>query len=319
LQLESARLPNLQICGELEGPPVQKSDLIRMKINWNDLRYILALGRNGSLSGAARSLAVNETTVARRIAAVEETLGVQLFDKVQIGKLPPTRAGEIVVTHAELIERQVIDLSNQVAGGDAAVAGNVRLTAVPILANRVLVPASGGLLDRYPQLRVEIVADFRDLSLTKREADIALRLAAPNKGTGNAVLTRKISVLEYGVYAAAALDADAALRLPWITYEPAMGHIPQARWIRDEIEKSARPVAAISVNDAEGSLRAVQAGLGRSLLPCIVASSVPGLRRIPGARGEEPYFRELWVLTHPEQRSLGRIDAVIAWLELIFR
>jgi DNA-binding transcriptional LysR family regulator len=319
LQLESARLPNPQTRGELEGPPVQKSDLTRMKIDWNDLRYILAVGRNGSLSGAARSLGVNDTTVARRIAAAEKTLGVQLFDKVPIGRLSPTRAGEIVVTHAELIERQVIELSNLVAGGDAAVAGNVRLTAVPILANRVLVPASGGLLDKYPRLRVEIVADFRDLSLTKREADIALRLAAPNKATGSAVLARKISVLEYGVYAAAGLDADAASRLPWITYEPAMGHIPQARWIRDEIERSAQPAAAISVNDAEGILRAVQAGLGRSLLPCIVAGSVPGLRRIPGARGEEPYFRELWVLTHPEQRSLARIDAVIAWLESIFR
>ena len=290
-----------------------------MKINWNDLRYVLAVGRNGSLAGAARSLGVNETTVARRIATVEEILGVQLFDKVLIGSLPPTRAGEIVVTHAESIERQVIDLSNQVAGGDAAVAGSVRLTSVPILANRVLIPASASLLDRYPRLSVEVVADFRDLSLTKREADIALRLAAPNKRAGSAVLTRKIGVLEYGVYATAALDADAALRLPWITYEPAMGHIPQARWIADEIESSTRPVAAISLNDAEGILRAVQAGLGRSLLPCIVANSVPELRRIPGARGEEPYFRELWVLTHPEQRSLARVDAVIAWLELIFR
>lgn len=298
---------------------MRNSDLARMKINWNDLRYILAVGRNGSLSRAARSLGVNETTVARRIAAVEETLGVQLFDKVQVGRLPPTRAGELVVAHAERIERQVIDLSNQVAGADAAVAGNVRLTAVPILANRVLIPASGSLLERYPELRVEIVADFRDLSLTKREADIALRLSAPNKAAGNAVLTRKIGVLEYGVYATATLDAEAALRLPWITYEPAMGHIPQAKWIMDEIENSARPIAGIALNDAEGILRAVQAGLGRSLLPCMVADSVPELRRIPGARDEEPYLRELWVLTHPDQRSLARIGAVMAWLELIFR
>jgi DNA-binding transcriptional LysR family regulator len=289
-----------------------------MKINWNDLRYILAVGRNGSLSGAARALGVNETTVARRIAAVEETLGVQLFDKVQIGRLPPTRAGEIVVGHADLIERQVIELSNEVAGGDAAVAGNVRLTAVPILVNRVLVPASGGLLDRYPQLSVEIVADFRDLSLTKREADIALRFAAPNRAAGNAVLARKIGVLEFAVYATAALDADAAQRLPWIAYEPAMAHLPQARWIADEIDSGSGPPAGIALNDAEGILRAVQAGLGRSLLPCMVADSVPELRRLPGGCGEQRYLRELWVLAHPERRSLARIDAVMAWLEQVF-
>jgi DNA-binding transcriptional LysR family regulator len=115
------------------------------------------------------------------------------------------------------------------------------------------------------------------------------------------------------------LDAETALRLPWITYEPAMGHIPQAKWILDEIGDSARPIAGIALNDAEGIMRAVQAGLGRSLLPCMVADSVPELRRIPGARGEEPYLRELWVLTHPEQRSLARIGAVMAWLEAVFR
>jgi DNA-binding transcriptional LysR family regulator len=91
------------------------------------------------------------------------------------------------------------DLRNDIAGGDSQVAGTVRLTAVPILVNRLLVPASRQLLDRCPQLHVEIVADFRDLSLAKREADIALRLAAPKKETGNAVLARKIGLLRYDV------------------------------------------------------------------------------------------------------------------------
>jgi DNA-binding transcriptional LysR family regulator len=299
--------------------PLQKSDLTRAKINWNDLRYVLAVGRTGTLAGAARALGVNETTVGRRITVIEGTLGVHLFEKVQGGKLPATKAGVKAIAHAELIEQRVTDLGNEIAGGDTEVAGTVRLTAVPILVNRLLVPASRELLDRNPQLHVEIVADFRDLSLTKREADIALRLAGPNKGTGNAVLARKIGFLEYDVYAAASLEAAGALRLPWVTYESTMGHIPQAKWLSEEIERRLEPVAGFSFNDAEGLFHAVRAGLGKSLLPCIVADADPQLRRVVGTARDELRRREVWILTHPDQRSLARVDTVIDWLENIFR
>ena len=298
---------------------MQKRDPARPKINWNDLRYVLAVGRTGTLPGAAHALSVNETTVGRRITAIEETLGVHLFDKVQGGKLLPTKAGLKAIGHAELIEQRVLELGNEIAGGNTEVAGTVRLTAVPILVNRLLVPASRELLDRNPQLHVEIVADFRDLSLTKREADIALRLAAPGRGAGNAVLARKIGVLNYDVFATAALDAESAARLPWITYESAMNHIPQARWLSEEIDRGAEPVAGFSFNDAEGLMHAVGAGLGKSLLPSIIADADPRLRRVVGASSDEPHCREVWVLTHPDQRSLARVDTVIDWLERIFR
>jgi DNA-binding transcriptional LysR family regulator len=301
------------------GFTVPKSDLTRLKINWNDLRYVLAVGRAGTLSGAARALGVNETTVGRRLAAIEDALGVHLFEKMQGGKLPPTKAGAKAISQSELIEQRVLDLRNEIAGGDGEVAGTVRLTAVPILVNRLLVPASRQLLDRCPQLHVEIVADFRDLSLAKREADIALRLAAPKQGTGNAVLARKIGLLNYDVYAVASLDASSASRLPWITYESTMDHIPQARWLSEEIERRSEPVAGCSFNDAEGLMHAVRAGLGKSLLPCVIADADAQLRRVAGASSEQPHCREVWVLIHPDQRSLARVDTVIDWLESIFR
>jgi DNA-binding transcriptional LysR family regulator len=299
--------------------PVPKSDPTRPKINWNDLRHVLAVGRAGTLAGAARALGVNETTVGRRIAAIEEALGVRLFDKVQRGKLPPTKAGAEAIAQSELIEQRVLDLRNEIAGGDREVAGMVRLTAVPILVNRLLVPASRALLDRCPQLRVEIVADFRNLSLVKREADIAVRLAAPKKGAGNAVLARKIGLLKYDVYAASSLDIQSASGLPWITYESTMGHIPQAKWLSEEIDRRSESVAGFSFNDAEGLMHAVRAGLGKSLLPCMVADADPRLRRVAGISSGQSHCREVWVLTHPDQRSLARIDTVIDWLESIFR
>jgi len=298
---------------------VQKGNPARLKINWNDLSYVLAVGRTGTLPGAARVLGVNETTVGRRLTAIEQMLGVQLFDKVQGGKLLPTKAGLTAIGHAELMEQQVLDLRNDIAGGDTQVAGTVRLTAVPILVNRLLVPASRELLDRNPQLHVEIVADFRDLSLTKREADIALRLAAPGKDAGNAVLARKIGLLSYDVFAAASLDAESVARLPWITYESAMNHIPQARWLSEEIDRGMEPVAGFSFNDAEGLMHAVRAGLGKSLLPSIIANADSQLQRVVSASSNERHCREVWVLTHPDQRSLARVDTVIACLEGIFR
>jgi DNA-binding transcriptional LysR family regulator len=298
---------------------VPKGDLTRRKINWDDLRYVLAVGRAGTLAAAARTLGVNETTVARRIAALEEALGVHLFQRTQAGRLPPTAAGAKAISQSELIEARVLELRDDVAGADRSVAGTVRLTAVPILVNRLLVPASRALLDRHPQLHVEIVADFRDLSLTKREADIAVRLAAPKKGAGNAVLARKIGLLTYDVYAAASVDEPDAARLPWITYESAMDHIPQARWLSEEIGRQSEAVARLSFNDAEGLMHAVRAGFGKSLLPCMVADADPELRRISAAFGDEPHRREVWVLIHPDQRSLARVDTVIDWLESIFR
>jgi DNA-binding transcriptional LysR family regulator len=298
---------------------VPKNDLPPLKINWNDLRYVLAVGRAGTLAGAARVLGVNETTVGRRIAAIEDVLGVHLFDKVQGGKLPPTKAGTKAISQAEVIEQRVLALRDEIAGGDSEIAGTVRLTAVPILVNRLLVPASRQLIDRCPQLHVEIVADFRDLSLVKREADIAVRLAAPKKGTGNALLARKIGLLKYDVYAAAPLAASNASSLPWIAYESTMGHIPQAKWLSEEVDRSSEPIAGFSFNDAEGLMHAVRAGLGKSLLPCIVADADPQLRRITGVASDELRCREVWILTHPDQRSLARVNTVIDWLESIFR
>ena len=110
-------------------------------MNWNDLRYILAIGRANSLAAAARQIAVDETTVGRRLSAIEASLGARLFTKVQGGRLVPTESGEVAMTHAERIEQEMNRLQLAVAGQDAAVIGMVRLTSVAVLINRLLLPA----------------------------------------------------------------------------------------------------------------------------------------------------------------------------------
>jgi DNA-binding transcriptional LysR family regulator len=151
-------------------------------MNWNDLRYVLALSRGRTLTAAARLLGVDDTTVARRLTALQETFRVRLYQRLGDGTLQLTTSGQRAALHAERIEREIGLLAGGLAGADDIVAGTVRVTAVPIIINHVLVPALQILLKRHPQLQLELIADARDLSLTRREADLALRLARPKTG-----------------------------------------------------------------------------------------------------------------------------------------
>jgi DNA-binding transcriptional LysR family regulator len=283
-----------------------------LALDWNDLQYVLAVARDGAYAVAGRRLKTDPTTVARRVRAIESALRAKLFERATDGQMRPTEAGEVVVARAEMVEAQIGGLSEVVKGIDAAMSGSVRVTSVPVLVNRVLVPALPTLLARYPDLRIELVADARDLNLSRRDADIAVRLARPGDAVGSRVFARRIGMLRYGVYASDACK-DAVLDLPWVTYEDRMATLPQAQWIDDAASRGSG-FAAVAVNDAESLLQCVQAGLGRSLLPCIVADRTPGLARVD-FDGEARLEREIWTLTHPDVRHLARISAVLAWIE----
>lgn len=274
--------------------------------NWNDLRYLLAVARGRSLSAAARQLRVDETTVARRLAAAGTALGARLFERVD-GALRLTAAGELALAHAERIEREMQALRGRIGGADEAVAGTVRLTAVPIVVNRLLAPALPGLTAEHPLLLLELIAEPRNLSLTKREADVALRLARPRGG--GTVVARRIGQLAYAVYGPRKGKAAA---LPWITYEEGLDDLPQARWIAAAMRGASAPPTLLAA-DAETILAAVRAGVGKSLLPCAVAEREPGLRRLGGAA--PVLTRELWLLVHADLRRLARVAAVVGWIE----
>lgn len=276
------------------------------ELNWNDLRFVLAVSRAESYASAARRLGVNESTVARRIAGAEQRLGVRLFER-NLGVIHPTQAGATVVTAAERIELEVQSLETAVAGIDRLAAGSVRVTSVPIIVNHLLVPALPSLLREQPQLQIELVAEPRDLSLTKREADVALRLARPSKEVR--AVARRIGQLDYAVYGPADPSPES---LPWITYEDNMADLPQALWIAEQTGSPPGAPARLAVNDAEAILQGVKAGLGKSLLPVVIAEREPNLVHIGG--DAVALSRELWLMVHPELRKLTRIRVVMDWL-----
>ncbi len=231
-------------------------------MNWNDLRYFLAIHRGGSLSAAARALGVNQSTVSRRLASAEAALGKQLFERAGSALLP-TDAGRSVVGYAERVERELLSLEKDVADGSQQPQGVVRIMSVPTIINRLLIPRLPSLLQRHPGLRIEAIAEVRTIRLTQRETDITLRLIRPQRGTA---LCRRIGTIGYAVYAAAETRAS---ELPWITYEDGYSHLPQARWVTKH--RSGIKNIPLVVSDGDSILQAVQSGIGRGVLPTFVA------------------------------------------------
>ncbi len=278
-------------------------------LDWNDLRHVLVLSRTRRLSRAARQLGVDATTVARRLARIERALGSRLFERID-GALLPTDMGHLVAGQAEQIENRIEQIGHAATGADSKAAGAVRLTAVPMILNRLLVPALPRLLRANPLLQLQLVAEPRNLSLIHREADIALRFGRPDRE--QRVIARRLADLGYGVYGPARASNR---RLPWITYESGLASLPHVRWIADAMKGEPETGSGLTVNDSDVAVHAIRAGLGQSLLPLCIGDRQPGLKRLSG---RNPVLsRELWLLVHPELRHLARIAVTVDWIETV--
>ncbi len=272
--------------------------------SWDSLKYLLAVARHASYPAAAEALGVNETTVMRRLRKLEATLGSRLVDGRK-GARGLTEAGQKLVEHLRSAEREIEEALSLTSGHDGQVAGTVTVTAVPVLVNRVFPRTLPALINANPGLAVDLVADGRDLSLDRRETDIALRMARPREEPG--MLTRRIATLPYGVFIARGRRVQ---DLPWLTYPETMGHLPQNRWIADN-KQPGDAISPVRLNDAEGLIACAARGLGRALLPEIAGRAVPELQ---SAGLPCDLTRDVWVILDPNQRRLARIETVMDWL-----
>ncbi|WP_120631581.1 LysR family transcriptional regulator [Ruegeria sp. EL01] len=280
--------------------------------DWNDLKYLLALHREGKLTQAGRTLGVSETTVARRIKTLEQSLGTTLFLRSASGRYEPTDAALHILTHAETIEASNAAL-REVSGESAnGASGSVRISSVPIIVNRLLVPGLAALERLHPSLTVELVPTSFNLDLSKREADLAVRFARPSEG-GLRTKAQKLGELSFAAYAASFISPDQHAELRWITYDEAHLDLPQARWL-ESAAKSSGLRANLKVVDAETGMQAVAEGIGKALLPRAIAAGDARLREVE-QEGDAKYpTREVWLLSHVDQTSRLSIKAVKAWL-----
>jgi len=282
--------------------------------NWDDLRYLLAVKRGRSLSAAAKLLGVNETTVSRRIGSLERYTGSPLIHRLPSGIIELTASGESVAELTENAEHHIESIEESLGLDSQGCTGIVRLTSVPIVVNQLFTPNVPYLLKEHPELKLELVSESRDLSLSRREADIAIRLARPIVG-GTQVKMRKIGELSCSVYALRKQSPKQISKLPWITYDDSLAHIPPDQWIRKIASNGSESISNLRVHDAETALQAVLTGMGKTVLPDAVAMRERKLQSVSNAQPTVPPARELWMLTHTSQSHLRRILAVVGWIE----
>ncbi|MDJ0388691.1 LysR family transcriptional regulator [Roseomonas sp. E05] len=279
-------------------------------MDWDDLRYLVALAREGSLSGAARALRAEHSTVARRIAALEAALGLRLFDRLPRG-YALTAEGEQVAALAERLEEDVLAIERLAQGRAGDLAGSVRISAPPVLASHFLAARLAPLRARHPGLLLELAGASRAVSLTRREADLAIRLVRPEEG---ALVVRRLGEMAYGLYGAADyLARRAPAERDWMGYDESLEHVPQQRWLTALAQ--GRPLA-LRTNDLATLHMAARAGLGLAALPRFLGDADPALVRLPAADAGTA-AREIWLLVHADLRRSARVRAVMDHLEAV--
>lgn len=271
----------------------------------NLLCYVAAVTRTGSLSGAARQLGVNYATVFRRIVQLEKDLGVRLFERSG-GRYVATAAGEELAAAGAAMLATAEQSLLKVAGRDLRPSGVVRITTTDSIAQVLLNPVLARCRALYPQITLHVLIDNVMADLSRRDADIALRVSShpPEHLLGKRIASLAIAVFGAEHYLAAT-QATALGEHEWIALGEAQERHRTLQWLKkikplDEVAYRIDSFAAIA--------QACTNGLGLALLPCFLGDSVPTLRRVGPP---EPILdSELWLLTHPDLRTTARIKAI---------
>ncbi len=279
-------------------------------MNWDHLRYFTAAAEIGSLSAAARALKADTATVSRHIAAIEEDLGAQLFRRHR-GGLTLTAAGERLAERTRRIEREVFALGRDFDLEDRGLHGRVVMTATETIAVPLLAPALGRFMATHPGLAVTLVTDYRSLNLSRREADVALRLVRPQQGN---LTMKKVGEMAFGLYAAKSyLEHAPPLRdetdltqhriLDWAEDYPM---VPVVGWLRRRIK---RDEAIFNADSAFARIAAAKAGMGIALIPHILAAQHKELVQA-GPNLTMPVV-DLWLISHKDLSHVPRVRAVM--------
>jgi DNA-binding transcriptional LysR family regulator len=266
-------------------------------MNWDDLRFFLALAREGTVSGAGRALEVKHTTVARRVAAFEEQLGSRLFDRMPSG-YAMTQAGENLMPHALGIEELVNAADREVFGMDAQLSGSLKLAASYDVFTRLITPNLHLFADKYPNIELALVSSTSLVDLGSRQADIALRLS-PHPP--EYLIGREVVRLSHGVYASEKYlqkNRNQEQLILWAN------DTKMPEWVVDHFP-DARVYARAS--EIMTMMEAVKNHLGLARMPCYVGDAEPTLRRIDVPL--TPSNWGVWVLSHADLRTTSRVRA----------
>lgn len=283
-------------------------------MDWNDLRYFVAVAEQGSTLKAGRALNVSQTTVARRITALEEAVGLTLFERRAAG-YALTPDGQSLLGYARQVAGAATQFETAAASHERDLSGSVRLTTQEIFAITLLSPMIKELHDKHPQILLEVDTQQDLLDLGEGQADIALRSTGQEASAG--VVGRRICIDDWTLYCSR--DYAAAHGVPhtradlkshaiigggggklWVHYEA---------WLRS---LGLEGQVAMHHASSMGLLSGVRSGLGLAVLPCVVADAEPDLIRCLPPRAD--HGRAMWLLTHDRVRRSPRVRLVIDFL-----
>ena len=272
-------------------------------LSWDEMCLVHAIADAGTLSGAARALRVSHPTAFRRLNRLERKLGVRFFDRARDGYIA-TAAAEEVAALVRLLRSEVLAVERRIAGRDLRPSGTLRITTTDTLLFGWLSPGLREFRSAYPDIQLELVVSNDVFSLSRREADMAVR---PGRKPDESLVGRRIATIAQAVYMAKTLatkadDVEAMASMDWIGPDESMTYPAFDRWLEQEglVER-----CRIRVNTVYGMLSAARAGLGLSVLPCYLGENDKQLSRVGGAI--TTMATDLWVLTHPDLRKTERI------------
>ena len=282
-------------------------------LDWTDFQYFAAVSRTGGLARAARELGVNHSTVFRRINALETDLGVRLFERAG-GRYVLTTAGEEMMATAASVEEQITALDRRISGRDYRLSGTIRVTTTDTIGLWFVQPYLFQFYQHYPGIQVELIISSEFFSLSKREADIAIR---PTQNPPEELVGRRVSNMAWAVYGSRDYLKDKpGLRKPAdlarhsvVCGDDSLAHLAATRWVRTHAPESA---VVYRSNSMITQLSAVKAGFGLAVLPCFLADPEPAMVRV--LPPDSSFTSGLWLLTHPDLRDTARIRAFIDFI-----
>jgi DNA-binding transcriptional LysR family regulator len=282
-------------------------------LDWDDLRFFLAVAREGSLSRAARTLKVSQPTAGRRIATFERQLGAELFVATPSGQtLSPT--GRRILAYVERMDDDALTVGRIASGRDAGLRGQVRVTASEWLVDGVLAPLVASFSARHPGLELELVADPRHANLARREADIAVR---PSRSEQKDIVHREVATISFGLYASDGYLAErgtpdftrGAPGHALVAMSESLGRIPDVAWL-PRVVGNARVV--VRTNGRVPMAKMAATGVGLACLPRFLGDATPSLRLLPTPVPAPE--RRLWLAFHGDVRAVPRVEATVAFL-----
>jgi DNA-binding transcriptional LysR family regulator len=275
-------------------------------VDWDDLKVLLALSRNGSARGAAKELGVSNSTVTRRLDDMEHNLHTRLFDRTPDGyKL--TGAGEQVLPTAEHVEELVLAAERKITGGDQELEGSIRVTLPPVSRMGFLVRRLAEFAEQYPGIELELTSSLDALDLSRREADIAIRVMPAHTSPPEYLIGRLLSPITASAYVHRKMlnpdKPEDVSHLPWIGKNPGE---QKEEWLANT-DYPLQPVRHAIV-DVSLLIEAVRSGMGMAYMPCFSCYNDPDIVRVPGATIF--HHADMWVLTHKDLRLSARMRVV---------